>query len=1210
MSCDRSIRLFLTGCLWSSLLSPAVAQVVPDDSLGVESSVVTQDEAIVDSIEGGAVRGTNLFHSFSEFGVAGDRQVYFANPDGITNIFSRVTGNDVSEIFGTLGVRGAANLFLLNPNGIVFGENATLDLNGSFLSTTANSLEFEDGYSYDATNPDLPPLLTVNVPVGLQFGSEIGAIDVRGTGHNLILDPRLNIRKAQRSPGLEVAAGNTLALIGGKINLSGGNLTAPSGKITLGSVDGSGEVGLTATGREFVFDFQDIDAFDDVELAQASSLDLTGERSGSLQIYGQNISLIDNSAIIANTVGAGNGGRLSFQATETFEMVGSEVVNFPSAVFTQVESGATGDGSQIDITATKFQLQDNAAIISSTGSSGDAGAINLQVQQADLANTTERSFRAGTGITSRVNRDATGKGGDINIDVSAIAADSIEDIELVEPGELQLQNGAKITLLANGQGESGNLFLNAERLDILGTISNKLIPSEINTEVGRNATSDGGSLNLAVNNLTLKNGGQISSSTGSSGSGGDIAIEADEIDIAERSPANNLFSNISTAAAISDPSVTGDEGNLAIATDRLTINDGGFISSQTKGIGDSGDLQIDTETLILKNGGYIRSENNGLGNSGKLLVNANKITVDGSSNNRASGLFTSIARTNNNQIADNEEIPANLEWEDRIDPDVAVESNFVINGARLTVQNGGKIISSSSGMADAENLKIIATDALAIEDGGQVGSFTSGNGDAGSLNIEVGNSLTVGISESSRAAFDGDESTKTIPGSLFSRVETAALGNGGEVNVTTKDLQINYGGQISANTSGEGNAGDIILNAENITVQDSVEIDGVRTGISSGVEASGFGNGGEIKINVDRNLVVSRGGSIGVDARSSNIDPEIEIAAGSIAIEAGNIEIDGALDSETVAEFAQSSSLRSRISAFSEGTSNSGDVRIMADRLSIVDSTKLGLGDRAGILVRNQDRGSAGNIALDLGELSLAGGQLNAEVNSGTQGNVSLKTDNIFITGEGRINTQASGSATSGNINIDNTGNIFLKNSTVIADATQGDAGNIHINTLGLFVDGNSEISASSELGIDGVVALNTSFDAGRNLGAAFPQKPLDPDIKSTQSCEANNDKDNFAYIGRGGLPANPLDSLAEDDFLVDWSATDAIANAPQVSFDFSQTPEHNYSLDDITTEQNDTQTPVEAQGWQRNPAGKIELVATTGQPVLNELYDRCHAAN
>lgn len=132
--------------------SAVKAQVIPDKTLGSESSTINSIDELRGRIEGGAIRGENLFHSFEEFSIREGLEVYFANPEEISNIFSRVTGNNISEIFGTLGVEGTANLFLINPNGIVFGENAAVDVGGSFIATTAEKVHFEDGNIFNTSD--------------------------------------------------------------------------------------------------------------------------------------------------------------------------------------------------------------------------------------------------------------------------------------------------------------------------------------------------------------------------------------------------------------------------------------------------------------------------------------------------------------------------------------------------------------------------------------------------------------------------------------------------------------------------------------------------------------------------------------------------------------------------------------------------------------------------------------------------------------------------------------------------------------------------------------------------------------------------------------------------------------------------------------------------------------------------------------------------
>ncbi len=205
---------------------------------------------------------------------------FFDNALDVKNSISRVTGGKVSNIDGLLRANGNASLFLLNPSGIIFGPNASLNIGGSFVASTANSLEFTDGNEFSATAISSPPLLTVNVPLGLQYSSGAAGINVQQS--NLAVQPE-----------------RTLALVGGNINLDGGNLTAPSGRVEIGAVAGASNVELTSANNLLQLSFANGVERADVSLGNGANVDVRAGGGGSIAINAQNLNMTGGSQLQA-----------------------------------------------------------------------------------------------------------------------------------------------------------------------------------------------------------------------------------------------------------------------------------------------------------------------------------------------------------------------------------------------------------------------------------------------------------------------------------------------------------------------------------------------------------------------------------------------------------------------------------------------------------------------------------------------------------------------------------------------------------------------------------------------------------------------------------------------------------------------------------------------------------------------------------------------
>jgi filamentous hemagglutinin family protein len=358
----------------SVALFPAdvVAQITPDNSVPTN---VEQAEEIM-QINGGEREGNNLFHSFEEFSIPSGMEAIFENATDIENIFTRVTGSEISNIDGILTTQGDANFFLINPNGIVFGNNASLNVGGSFIASTAESIQFEGGAEFSATDPSEPILDLTGFPVGLGLGNNPGAISVIGTENQITSDYTSTPTTVNDSvTGLSVQPGKTLALIGGELNFDGGTINADDGKIELASVN-SGFVNFQSAENGFAFNFDKVASYQNIALDNLSVLDASGSGRGDISLDAANVAVRDGSLILIQNQGNIPSGTIDINATESITLSGVSPDGNVSSVI-RSEATDSGKGADLNIFTTRLVLQNGGRIGAATYDDALAGNVTV-----------------------------------------------------------------------------------------------------------------------------------------------------------------------------------------------------------------------------------------------------------------------------------------------------------------------------------------------------------------------------------------------------------------------------------------------------------------------------------------------------------------------------------------------------------------------------------------------------------------------------------------------------------------------------------------------------------------------------------------------------------------------------------------------------------------------------------------------------------------
>lgn len=1058
---------------------PAVAQVIPDGTLGAESSIVVPLDDTTQRIDGGALRGSSLFHSFQEFGIPEGMGVYFSDPQGISTIFSRITGSNPSAIFGTLGVFGDANLFLLNPNGILFGPNAQLNLGGSFVGSTADSLTLPGGGEFSATNPTAVPLLDVQMsaaPVGLLFEGEETSIIVNGGN-------------------LAVESGHNLALVGGTV-VSAGEVAAPGGEVAIVSVqgDGNGSPGqaqLTQTG----------------ELRAVSSAPI-GEIAPPEQLQVPQWSTV---AGLTN----GNTGQVTVGDSEIPVQAGDVVVQ-------QAAAGAATISAANDLTLVeselfaegdlRLQAQDTVRLRDSVAMAGS----NLQVTGdavVDIA-TTDTSLPAGNSdLRAGAEQAVTINGGEVILSAAVTAPGGTVTIT----GErIGLLDGTNINVSAVAGG--GEVLIGTAAypvLDARQTAARTYIAPEATITADGLNIGDGGQVVVWAEEVTGFYG-EISAQGGAeSGNGGFVEVSGrqhllfrGDVDVTAASGDSGTLlldpTDIIIAAGAGDGAGDGE--------DTFTGNNSGVVGSIL-----SAPLSTFDDTAPTT---IYESELERLSGDTDIVLQAtNDITIQDLTTFTQAGLLRFAPGTGRIEFvadADNNGI-GSVTMDDRRDRIQTRGRDLVISGNNLYLGN----ISSSPdegsydlATSDAGNITITGSGTLEIGDiNSSVYSFSyetepsnlGGNGGAISITntadtgrIAIGNINSSTIAD---ADFDGTSGNGLV----------VSAGNAGSVTITgssdvvvgdvaSRSLASTYASlygdpETPADIETQARTGGSVM----ITGGGTVEVGRVSTNsLAESSFAEIFFGEADVIAGEAGQVTISGGGDVsvsGIEASSTvfySVPPTNNFLPRGIAGTGGNIRIESRNGSVATGDFL-------RAFSFSDfgPSGDSGNITLRAITGSIQGNSSQAFA--FSIAQSGSTSGNAGNLTLEAGNAiaGFRGLTLSATARSGTAqiqgfGNLLIQDIELVTTAQGQIEVELPEGFgnTEPIVNLD-TGTIGQSGGTVIAGTA-----NLTLENVAVQADANgSQPAGGVIISSPGQVTLNVSrIDSNANRDGAAGQIVIDAD--------------------------------------------------------------------------------------------------------------------
>ena len=909
----------------------------------------------------------------------------------------------------------------MNPNGIVFGENARLDIGGSFLATSAESMKFSDGSEFSATNPQSKPLLTINVPMGLQFASNPGSVSVSGSN-------------------LQVNSDRNLAFVGGNVLVDGGKLVAPSGFVELAGVTGENTIGLFPNGNFFTLNFAQGLPLADVSLSNQAQVNVLSSRGGNIIVNAANLNMSGESQLLTGISGVGSpktqAGDIKINATGIVDLAsGSEILN-------QVETNAVGNSGNININAESLSLSNNSSIAASTTGQGNAG--NLTINTGSLS-AFEGSFLAASA-------NGSGDAGDININANDgvlldRAATVFTDVtgmgkggEInIKSGLLTVTNASKLDSGTSGIGDAGDITFNTNSLSV--TNNSEAIAST-------SGVGNAGNLTFNTDSLLVNNESFLAASANGRGNAGNITINANgEVTFDNGA---KLYTDVNQLPFNNNTEIKGDGGDIEINSGSLLVRNGAQLITSTSGIGNAGNIIINTDLLLVNNESFLAASANGRGDAGNITINnANgEVIFD-----NGAKLYTDV---NQLPFSNNTEIKGD-------------GGDIEIKSGSLLVRNGAQVITSTSGIGDAGNITI-NTGSLSVTENAFLAAGANGqNGNAGNINITASDGVLLdraaavytnvtGMGKGGEINIKSGFLTVTNASKLDSG--TSGIGDAGDITFNTNSLSVTNNSEAIASTSGVGNAGNLTFNTDSLLVNNESFL---------AASANGRGNAGNITINnANGEVTFDNGAKLYTDVNQLPFSNNTEIKG-----DGGNIEINSGL--LLIRNGAQ-------LISNTQGEGNAGNITINTGSLAVTDSAFLaasanGQNGNAGdinITARDRVLFDKGSAFSNVGVCSLiaVGCTLTNNTIKGDGGDITIKAPSLQLTNNSFLATGVGDDillknifGTAGNISIHLRDDLSLDKSYITSRLfpnAKGEAGNIDIQA-GFISSNQSLISASTQ---------------------------------------------------------------------------------------------------------------------------------------------------